>query len=791
MAIWLRFIQSGLRGFHTACTYSFDSRTRMLFGSFTTRCNNLVNNSLRFISIHNRSGILHRYYSISSVGNKFTNSLSVSNEDLNWIDFKANLLRILNENELKTNSKLIKLYETIQLQYHSCSKQEAGNHNTNINKDLKTIYLSNAIHLWFYQNLSKDQIYDHINNMINWNINLTSSIYSKRLIHKLLQSSELDIQLVTLEKYLIDNFTPSDSNDNVNNNKAETTNDQYKLCQNDFIKKFISIYDWDTMILLTNNVIKRGNWRFVPYYLTALIEKLNQLQIKNNNKGFLTENKRRLSLQRSFIKFLVELMTVLSNLNNWKLVLPIFKLITESVNNLTLSVPSSSSLSTTSGSLASTTIGNLAILNKPLLQILKLLRINGQNDEIFQIISYLNNKPIKVGKDGSKPLLNTLFTSFQFQKRLLLELLTTLRAFHDPKLSVQFLIASVRSPDMEQILNDLGLIGWIFNGEVSTLAPLELKILTSDSLNQFLNTNLKFKIDDLAPVLTELYLTVLKKNSMILSKEYNKDVLLKLYHNYINKLNSSRKNYYFWKNDSGVLMQFLKNIIFELNDHQLAFEILLDFYSQKLAKTVRIVTSKNKNITKTSHHDDFYKKIPQSYVNHNCPSTLLIQSSYKYLSMSQISKLLNIMQINRTPLNFNICCSMVLKLIHLKRYSDARLWYEKIYSGNFNVNHFILLYYVIKFDWPLPKNINKSIIMEINSLIKEDLLPQRLPSRVHDLNINKIVNDHNSEKVGENEDSNLDDGLDSDILFMDKQEPDEAVFNEISACLSKLNVKYE
>lgn len=790
MATWLRFIQPGLRGFHSSYRYPFGSKSRILFGSFIARCNTIVNNPLICVRIHNTSRSPRRNYSLSLVDSKFSNSLSVSNEDLNWIDFKTNLLTVLNEKDPDTSSKLIRLYKTIEIQYQLCSRFQANNTNNNNNKDLMTIYLPDAIHLWFYQNLSKDQIYDHINNMINWNINLASSIYSKRLIYKLLQSSELDIQLITLEKNLIDNLEPfgSDSNSNNNNNNnsnIEIANYQYKLYQNDFMKKFTSIYDWDTMILLTNNVIKRGNWKFVPYYLTALIEKLNQLQSKNNNNNNVPSiYKRRLYLQRSFVKFLVELMTVLSNLNNWKLILPIFKLIIESINTLILSVPSSSSSS------SSTSIGNLSILNKPLLQILKLLRINGQNDEIFQMISYLNNKPVKTENGSSTNLLSTLCRSFQFQKRLLLELLSTLRAFNDPKLNVQFLIASVRSPHMEQILNDLGLMGWIFNGEVSSLTSSELKILAGNSSNQFMNTNLKFKIDDLAPILTELYLIVLRKNSMTLTKEHNKDVLLKLYHNYINKLNSSINSYYFWKNDSGVLIQFLRNIIFNINDHQLAYDILLDFYSQRLSKRVKIVASKNKNIININHNGDSHKKIPQSFANNNCPFALLIQSSYKFLSMNQISKLLNIMQTNRIPLNFNICCSMVLKLIHLKRLADARLWYEKIYSGNFNVNHFVLLYYVIKFDWPLPKTVNKSIIMEVDDLIKQNLPLQGHLLKVNDLNSNKTVNEHNSGIIGENENSNLDDGLESDILFMDRQEPDEAVFNEISACLDKLNVQY-
>lgn len=751
MAIWSRFTYPGLKKFNSFCRYPFGS----IFN----------NRPLIFIG---RSMVSCRNYSVTSVINKYNNSLSVLNHDLNWNRFTSNLTTILNErNDSSTTSKLFKLYKTIESQYQLCSNFEVNNNNNNgKKKNIITIFLPDIVHFWFYQNLSKDQIYNHINNMILWNVNLSSSIYSKRLVHKLLQSSEFDIQLITLEKFLSDNCKQSNTTIEISN------------IQNVFTEKFISIYDWDTMILLTNNVIKRGNWKFVPYYLTALIGKLNQLQIKNyNNSGSRSGssiNQTKIDLKRSFLKFLVELMTVLSNLNNhWNLVLPVFKLIIESFNNLTLSLSTSSSSSSSSLSMR-----NLSILNKPLLQILKLLRINGQNDEIFQIVSYLNNKHLN-SKDGeSRSLLSILLTSFQFQKRLLLELLTTLRSFNDPKLSVQFLLASVKSPDMKQILNDLGLLGWIFNREVSRLDPLGLQLLLENgSSNQFANINLKFKIDDLAPILSELYLVVLRKNSMTLTQHYNKDVLLKLYYNYINKLNSSINSYYLWKNDSGVLIHFLKNIIFEIKDHQLAYNILLDFYSQKLAKRVRIVSSKNKNITTTNYYTD-------SYANNNCPFTLLIQASNKFLSMNQISKLLNIMQIHHIPLNFNVCCSIVLKFIYLKRYSDAKLWYEKLHSGNFNVDHFILLYYVRKFDWPLPKNVNYSTITEIDDLLKKGLSPQRLHSNGnHMIHTDKDINNQNRENF------KLEDDLEPDVLFMDRQEPDEAIFKELSTCLAKLDVK--
>lgn len=658
--------------------------------------------------------------------------------DYNWVFFKASLFSTLNNKSLTKEDKFRQLYSIIASQHDLC----LSNNNT------LPISLPDSIHSWFLQHLdNNNQLYDHLNNLINWDINLSNSPNCHKCVINLLQSTEFDIQLITLEKFI-----------------STTMN------QEQFINKFIKIYDWNTMVLITNNIVKRGNWEIIPYYLTSLIEKLNQLQDTMNQN--ISDTRKQIILQKSFLKFLIELLNILSNLNNWKLILPTFQLIIESMNAL----PSS------------TLQDNLPLLNKPIIKIIKLLRINHQIDEIFQIISYLDDKKILPNNKiagNDKTLLNHLLQSFQFQKRLLNEILISLRYFNDPKLSIQFICSAVKSPNMYNILNDLGILNYVYRNQVSILSPREVKEIENDNnnknnnnSNKFISTNLKFKIDDMAPFLNELYLLIFMSNSETLTPEENKVITLKLYDHYIKKLNKSTKLYYFWKTDTGVIIQFLKTLIYQLHDHSLAYDILLDFFNQKIAKKVRIVTSQSK-ILKNIDTTGQYRKVPVSYVNDNCPFTLLIQSSNKHLSMNQILRLLSIMQEKNIPLNFNICCSMILRLIRLKRIDDAKVWYDKIFYGQFDINHFILLYYVRKFNWSLPRNVNNETINEIDQLLKKGLTPTK--------QLLKDTGIHGGNQKASNIIQEEDDD-DDDFLFMEDQEADDSIFEKISDCLQKIKV---
>lgn len=688
---------------------------------------------------------MYRYRSLTRPISNSTSMSSATTQppliqpaDHNWVLFKSNLLSTLNNKSLAKQDKILQLYNIIASQHQLCQ---------NYNGNPRPISLPNSIHSWFIENLdNNNQLYDHLNNLIEWDINLSNSPKCHNIIINLLQSTEFDIQLITLEKYL----------------STSTINQEL------FIQKFITIYDWNTMILITNNVVKRGNWKVIPYYLTALIEKLNQSQKTMNHKN-ISDTKKQILLQKSFLKFLIELLTILSNLNNWKLILPTFKLIIESMNEL----PSSNLQD------------NLPLLNKPILKVIKLLRINHQTDEIFQIISYLNDKKMNKNLNGrgkidtNKSLLNHLLLSFQFQKRLLNEILTCLRYFNDPKLSIQFLCSTVKSPNMFNILNELGILNYIYRNQVSILPPHQLKdIIDNNISNKFISPNLNFKIDDLAPFLNELYLLILKSNNEKLTLEENKIITLRLYDHYIQKLNKSTKLYYFWKTDTGVIIRFLKTIIYQLHDHSLAYDILIDFFNQKIAKKVRIVTSQSK-VLKNIDTTGQYRKVPVSYVNNNCPFTLLLQSSSKHLSMNQILRLLSIMQEKNIPLNFNICCAMILRLIRLKRIDDAKVWYDKIFYGQFDINHFVLLYYVRKFKWPLPMNVTAETINEIDQLLKKGLTPTK-----------KLLGSTDIHGTNQDESNNIqkDDNDDDDFLFMEEQEVDDSVFEEISNCFQKIKV---
>lgn len=672
-----------------------------------------------------------------------------------WKQFYNELSIIVSNNNIDDKIKMNKLYDLIHKRYQYLKDNKLRPNQISI------VTLPDEIHLWFKKNLKQNQLYDHFQNLIDCNVNLCTSNLSKQIIIKLLQSSEIDISLITLENMLFPLIT-----------NPHTTIDNASLQQTIFIEKLINLYDWNTLILITNNIIKRGKWDYIPYYLTALVHKLNKLkqtsiniQKGKSNKMININTQRLIVSQHSFIRFLIELLFVLSHLQDWKLVFPLFKKIIETINTLQRINNNNNNNHV-----------SISFLNKPILQIIKMLRINGNNDEIFQFISFLTND-IKI--------MNHLIKNFQFQKRLLNELLSSFRSLQDPLLSCQFLMATVTSPNMESLLNDLGILSYIYYHQVGKLSSQQILDCNKKFFNPFHSSKLKFKFDNNLPILTELYQVILSNitnniNSNIVTSlnfNQNKITLLKLYDSYLTKLNQSKKDYYFWKIDTGILIQFLKIIITKLNDPQLAYKIVLEFFQQSFAKKIRVVSSQSKIIPNI----DSPNSIPISFINNNCPITLLIQSSINHYSMKQVLTLLSLMERHKLSLNFNICCSLTLKLISLKRFQDAKLWYDKIYYSKFYVNHFKLLYNVRKLNWPLPLNLNQNLLIEVDNTINVKQLPK---SSNH---MDEILESNHNDKTNI---LTRNDNIESDLFLAEDQDEinDDTIFKEITQCLYQLEV---
>ncbi|CCF58557.1 hypothetical protein KAFR_0E04060 [Kazachstania africana CBS 2517] len=542
--------------------------------------------------------------------------------------FLSNLRAILSDSRLSDSSKGGKVYEIIK-----CQRTVFP-----IVNPPRPLVLPDDVHRWFYEHLSSNEFFKHYYFLISHDVHLSSSKYIKRMTSKLLQGSELERQLATFEYF----------------SKFENSSM--------FKNKFLKLHDFKAMIHLMNNVIKHNrNSKYIEIFLVEMIKKIEEISLRNkyNDVHKIT----------TFITFLNELLFIISEIGNLQLFSSVFKILIEFIEFNKELVPK----------------GRLyRFLHVSIHSFFKLLRKQNNNrnyqDAVFTLISVTNN-------------LSVVPKTWNFKKRIVQEIMSSLKYFEDPKIMCLFMISAIKKPDPLPLLNDLGIYGFVFHNDIKHISTSnELLDRKSEQLNnKLLPQSLAVELDNISAILTELYIVLLSTSCTILKASNFENVLVRFYKNYIKYLEANSKKFYLWKHDTGIMNVFIDAALFKLNNFQMAYNFLIDFYSKPCSKRVKI-TSKN------------------------CPFSTIIYSNRFTLTDLQLSELFTLMERNNIPLSFKICTAMLLRNNEKNQIQDAHSWYKKILAANFEIKHFQLIQLIKKHKWELPVGFDLNLFDTLDSV---------------------------------------------------------------------------
>lgn len=578
------------------------------------------------------SRILPRDYEIIK-----NNLINLSNEPfiLNMIMFEKiskeqyesfleNLRMTINDKSITNIEKLDSLYKLINCQSILFPKLKKGT----------ALVLPDDIHKWFYQNIEKNKTFNHYHFLIENNVSLSSSVNIRKLTIRLLQGSDLEKQLVTFQFFLLRN----------ENNLLEIQ------------EKFISLHNFYDIYNITNTVLKNDKEIFtngqLNFYLQSVVEKL--ILYKDVTKNSKDCNKK-LAIQ--FVHFIQQLLIIISKLGDIKLFVTVLKsLIIFMKNNKDIDQKTF-----------------LKLLHRPIINIFALLRLNKNQDAILALTSVLSN--INIEKN------------YKFKSFIINELILSLRYFDDPKLICQFFVSAIKTPNPVSLLNDLGIWGSVFH---STTNKISNEIIQNDinNMTKLIPDILKTNSDNLSVPLSELYRVILKTNSIMMKPSEYREFIVTLYINYINFLKLNHKKHYIWKLDTSILKHLLTNIISNSEGKQLAYEILINFYSHKFSKKIR-----NKG--------------------QNCPFSIVLYYNHD-LSQIQVAELLNLMDENNIPLSLKICTSMIFRYLKWGDIETAHTWYQKILYTKYSITNMSLIRIIQDNKWEFPTN------FDINLLSRKD-----------------------------------------------------------------------
>ncbi|KOH01173.1 Atp22p [Saccharomyces eubayanus] len=495
-------------------------------------------------------------------------------------------------------------------------------------------YIPEDVHKWFWYNIPKSESFNHYFFLLKNDVLLSSSRYCTNFTNRLMKGSEMERQLATFQVFLHDenNIMP-------------------------IMEKVVKLHTFDSLIVLVNGLTKGKDFKFIKSYIQALLQKLEQDSY--SDKG----GTKKKSLR--YVRFNNALLYYLLKSGNVELFIKTFqdelKFITDSglLNHID---------------------GNEHILNFPIHHYLNLLRISKRQEELFNVISCLQSSSLMKYKLFKKFLMGELIASFQ--------------AFRDPKLVCKYLLSSYSSKPSAEILNELGVWGWVYHSKSTTLTTSELTKELQHNSN-LLPKTMRIGSPVSIPVLTELYISLLSFNSVSLERDQFKDCLLDLYYKYKSFLSKEAGKYRYWRNDTGILNVFLNYIRFHAREPRLAYDVLLDFYSEPFAKKVSLTT-----------------KI--------CPFSIVAYKNHD-IAQAELSELLRVMHKNRVPLTFKFCSAMVMHYTKLRDEKGARSWYNKILYGGFEIKHMALVRIIKDQGWPFPKNFDETLLAQLidNSSIGE------------------------------------------------------------------------
>lgn len=497
------------------------------------------------------------------------------------------------------------------------------------NKPGASLILPNFVHKWFYENLSKSSTFQHYMFLIDNNIFLSNCEYSRLFTERLLQGSQLEIQLVTFNYFLL---------------RPDTYPEINKIKQ-----KFVNLHNFYDIYHIINLTIKGSKKETLSesslsFYLQALLQKMAYYKDVTSLSG--KSNGRQLSIQ--FVKFVIQLLAITTKLES----VTLFKSVLQS---LVLFMKNNTYID-------DKTFGKL--LHRPMVHILQLLRAKGNQDAIFTFVATLAE-------------LSKIPKSYMYKKMIMNELVLSLRYFNDPKLICQMLVSSKNNKKTSEILNELGLWGSIFHSN-------NCKKISDDTLRQEIETmpNLLPKslrismIEDISLSLSEIYRSLFSTKSVMMQKDEYREFLVTLYLNYIKYMKNNYTTRNFWKTDTRIIKYFLSSAMSHLQDKQLAYELLMDFYSKPFAKKMR---NKGKD----------------------CPFSIVL---YGHMSLTtiQVNNTLALMEQNEIPLTFKICSSMVFRYLNWHEIDAAYSWYNKIIYSKFPITHEGLIGVCQKYNWELP-----------------------------------------------------------------------------------------
>ncbi|SCU77824.1 LADA_0A02410g1_1 [Lachancea dasiensis] len=479
------------------------------------------------------------------------------------------------------------------------------------------ILLPESAHQWFWRELPKNASFEHFQFLIQNHV-LLGSEYANRFLNRLLKGSEMDQQLATFQIFL-----------------HEARHEHI------FSESFTKVYTFAQIIRITASLLSKKDFRHIKHYFTALLERMEKYELQ---KPGLTQNER-ITL---FIKFTSTLLKYFERSHNQDMFIHSFKMVVELVRTQKL---------------------DSRLLHRPFLLAVKQLRLLNEHSHVLKFISLAEE--LNLGR------------SFKFRQSLIGELVATLRSFNDPKLILGYITAVYTHPQTVPLLNELGIWGLLHHNSVDrlTLGQLKADMQNMEGHKSQLSMFLTRPLLPNTVVLTELYRTTLQDLSSTTSPTNLKQLIIDLYHQYMNLLKAGRILF----PDTGILKILIYHLRYTLKEDHLTLQLLLDFY----------------------------QNLPQGGCRNrgSSPFGLVIYHNYT-LTRTELSSLLVVMDAHKIKLDFKVICSLVFHNLRSGQVEDAKVWYDKIVVAGFPITHKLLIKRAFENDWQLPKDTDVAFLNE-------------------------------------------------------------------------------
>ncbi|CAR25717.1 hypothetical protein ZYGR_0A02840 [Zygosaccharomyces rouxii] len=232
------------------------------------------------------------------------------------------LINILNRKDLIDTDKRQRLYDIITFQHEMYPGKNANS----------AMILPNEVHKWFWEHVPRQESFNHYYFLIKNDVYLSWPRYSWKFVKRMMQGSELELQLASFQLFLYQGNH-----------------------QSIFHEKFHKLYSFHAMLLILHRVFKANDLRFAKVYVAVLLRSMETREPS----------------ELSFFRFNNFLLYYLSQTGDIELFFQAFSVELQFIKNVSKNGAS------------------LKILHRPLLFVLKLLRRQGYHEEFFTILSIL------------------------------------------------------------------------------------------------------------------------------------------------------------------------------------------------------------------------------------------------------------------------------------------------------------------------------------------------------------------------------------------------------------------